>query len=269
LATCNGGTCAASWYGGAVSLAFSATDTGSGVATTRYTLDGTDPTLTTGSAYATPISMGASATVKYRSWDVAGNAEAVEVVAIELDGSTPTVGITCNGGVCSSGWYGQGVDVVLSSSDAGGSGIVVVIYTLDGSTPSLANGTRYTTPFVLTQAATVQAVAFNGAGTPSSVATQTINIDTAAPSNVAVLPPANGASVTGTSPITTSPIDNVGVTRVRFYLDGVQLGSRIITPWKWNWNTTTATKGTHALQVQAEDAAGNATRSPGITVTVY
>ncbi len=89
------------------------------------------------------------------------------------------------------------------------------------------------------------------------------------PTNVAILTPADGASVTGIAPINATATDDVGVYRIRFFLDGRQLGTRTKLPWRWNWDTTTTTKGAHTLQVEADDFAGNATRSPTIGVTVY
>jgi hypothetical protein len=94
-----------------------------------------------------------------------------------------------------------------------------------------------------------------------------VQIDTVAPS-AAVSSPAPGAVVTGITPIVANVSDDVAVTRVRFYLDGKQLGTRIVTPFRWNWDTSTATKGAHTVSVQAEDAAGNATRTASVAVTV-
>ncbi len=88
------------------------------------------------------------------------------------------------------------------------------------------------------------------------------------PPTAAVSSPAANAHVTGIAPIVAATSDNVGVFRVRFYLDGIQLGTRTMTPFRWNWNTATATKGAHTVAVQAEDAAGNATRSPNVPVIV-
>jgi hypothetical protein len=99
------------------------------------------------------------------------------------------------------------------------------------------------------------------------VGSQLVTIDTMPPT-AAVASPANGATVSGIAPIVATVSDPIGVTRVRFYLDGVQLGTRIVTPFKWNWNTAGVTPGTHQVAVQAEDAAGNATRSASVTVIV-
>jgi hypothetical protein len=88
------------------------------------------------------------------------------------------------------------------------------------------------------------------------------------PPTARVAAPAAGATVRGITTIVADTSDNVGVYRVRFYLDGRQLGTRVQTTYRWNWDTSTATVGSHQLAVQAEDATGNATRSASITVTV-
>src|SRR5439155_13395813 len=78
---CNGGegegTCA-SFYNAPVQVSLTATDNlgGSGVASIRYTTDGTDPTTANGIVYSGPFT--ATSTVKYRAFDGAGNAEAVQ-----------------------------------------------------------------------------------------------------------------------------------------------------------------------------------------------
>lgn len=99
-------------------------------------------------------------------------------------------------------------------------------------------------------------------------ATVSLIVDRSAPTNVVIDSPANGASVTGIAPINVSARDNVGIFRVRFFLDGKQLGTRTTTPWRWNWDTTPVTKAAHVISVQVEDAAGNATPSSSINVTV-
>jgi hypothetical protein len=76
---CNNGNCQGSTYSSAVSVTLSATDNtaGSGVTSTHYTIDGTTPTLSS-PTYTGPFMIGTTTTVKYRSWDVAGNVEAVK-----------------------------------------------------------------------------------------------------------------------------------------------------------------------------------------------
>src|SRR5207244_920038 len=80
--------------------------------------------------------------------------------------------------------------------------------------------------------------------------------------------PVNGATVSGTTSVTASASDNVGVTKVEFYLDGVLQSTSTVAPYSWSWNTTTAANGGHNLSSQAYDAAGNTGTSAIVTVTV-
>ena len=71
---CNGAPCASSMYNGSVVVTLSAVDTGSGVASTHFTIDGSVPTLSSPS-YTGPFTLTGSATIQFASWDNAGNAE--------------------------------------------------------------------------------------------------------------------------------------------------------------------------------------------------
>lgn len=73
--TCNGAVCSGGKYKNDVTVRLTATDTGSGVAVTRYTTDGSTPTATNGKTYNGAFTLASTATVKFRSWDMAGNAE--------------------------------------------------------------------------------------------------------------------------------------------------------------------------------------------------
>src|SRR5205085_2252790 len=71
-----------------VAVTLSPSDGESGVAETRYTEDGSDPTAFS-SLYSAPISVSANETVKFRSWDKVGNVEAVGSVTVQIDTSAP------------------------------------------------------------------------------------------------------------------------------------------------------------------------------------
>jgi hypothetical protein len=73
---CNAAACSTSSYSKTVTVSLSARDTGSGVQVTRYTVDGSEPTATNGKTYSAAFSITKTSTVRFRSWDVAGNAEA-------------------------------------------------------------------------------------------------------------------------------------------------------------------------------------------------
>jgi len=80
--------------------------------------------------------------------------------------------------------------------------------------------------------------------------------------------PANGATVSGTVTVSASASDNVGVTKVEFYLDGVLKSTDTTSPYSWSWGTTGSANGSHSLTSKAYDAAGNVGTSAAVGVTV-
>jgi hypothetical protein len=79
---------------------------------------------------------------------------------------------------------------------------------------------------------------------------------------------APAASVNRTVTLTVTATDSVGVTTVRFFVDGVLLGSDTTAPYSIDWDTSGETEGDHTLTAEAEDAAGNIGTSADATVTV-
>jgi subtilisin family serine protease len=91
--------------------------------------------------------------------------------------------------------------------------------------------------------------------------------DTAAPS-VSMTAPAAGAVLSGTTGISVSATDNVGVTRVDLYIDGSLAGSLTAPPYQWTWNTAQASDGSHIISAKAYDGAGNMGVAEAVSVTV-
>jgi hypothetical protein len=98
---------------------------------------------------------------------------------------------------------------------------------------------------------------------PVWVAQQAASGDTEAP---AISASSSGSSGTITFNATAS--DNVGVTRVEFYVDGALKGSDTASPWSYAFNSTSVANGTHALTAKAFDAAGNSTLSSPVSFSV-
>jgi hypothetical protein len=90
--------------------------------------------------------------------------------------------------------------------------------------------------------------------------------DATAPTVSAVAAPAGTVNRTVTLSVTAT--DNVGVTDVRFLVDGVVLGSDTTAPYSFDWDTSAETEGDHMLSAEAQDAAGNVAQSAAVTVTV-
>src|SRR5882762_9335003 len=89
------------------------------------------------------------------------------------------------------------------------------------------------------------------------------------PPTVSLSAPVSGSTVTGTIAVAATASDNVGVAGVQFRLDGANLGAEdTATPYSVSWNTAGAANGSHTLTTVARDAAGNATTSATVTVTV-
>lgn len=83
---------------------------------------------------------------------------------------------------------------------------------------------------------------------------------------VEITSPRSG-SVRGRVDFSANVLDDTGVARVRFLVDGVLLFEDISAPFVTDWLTTTATDGPHTLSVDAEDVSGNrASASRSVTV---
>jgi hypothetical protein len=118
---------------------------------------------------------------------------------------------------------------------------------------------------------TLTAVARDAAGNTSTanpVNVTVANADTTFPT-VSLTTPADGTTVSGTTPVFAAATDNIGVVGVQFLLDGTPLGAEdTAAPYSIAWDTTTVPNGAHTLTAQARDAAGNVTTSAGRRVTV-
>lgn len=88
------------------------------------------------------------------------------------------------------------------------------------------------------------------------------------PPTVSIVSLANGATiVAGLITLRAEASDDIGVTRVAFYVDGKLLGSDPSAPYSMNWNAKKLL-GTHTLTAVAYDAAGNSTVSAPVTITI-
>ena len=89
------------------------------------------------------------------------------------------------------------------------------------------------------------------------------------PPTVAVSAPAGGSSVSDLVTVAASASDNVAVSGVQFYVDGVAAGPEDLTaPYTSMWDTNLIGNGTHTLTARARDGAGNTTLSAPVVVTV-
>ena len=119
---------------------------------------------------------------------------------------------------------------------------------------------------------TLGATANTSGGKQATAPTRVVEVENGVvpdttPPTVSLTAP-SGGSVSGTISVTATAADNVGVSAVQFRRDGVDLGSDNTSPYSVSWNTSTTPNGAHTLTAVALDAAGNATTSTSVNVTV-
>ena len=264
-ATCNGATCASGWYASGMSLVFTGSDAGSGVASVRYTTNGTDPTATS-TAYTGPISVTSTRSYRFRAFDVAGNAGAVTRLDLSIDGTLPVTSATCNGGTCPTAWVRTAQSVALAATDTG-SGVARIVYTTNGTTASKTNGTTYTGPISVTTQTTISYIAVDVAGNASAAKSIALRVDITVPV-VTITAPVDGAAVNRLlARVIGTAVDNV-TPNVTWYLDGVAQSSSTTSSFDFAWITAVALRGPHTIFVRATDSAGNVGQSATINVTV-
>jgi hypothetical protein len=79
------------------------------------------------------------------------------------------------------------------------------------------------------------------------------------PPTVSITAPAAGATLSNVVSLTAVAGDDVGVTRVEFFVDGSLLATLSTGPYNCNFDTRSVWDGNHVLTVRAFDAAGNMT----------
>jgi hypothetical protein len=208
----------------------------------------------------------------------AGSTECHNAAATGTDTSPPTTSMSCNGGLCSTGWYQSlPVTVALSATDTGGSGVASTYYTTDGSDPaSSPTRTAYSGPFTVSETTAVRFLSTDNTGNTEAAKSQTIRID-AAPPTVGITAPTDGSFIKrGTKvAVTATATDNgsgagapSGIARVDFYVDGNKVATATALPYGFTWNTRPGAPARHTLTAVAVDAAGNSASSATVTVRI-
>jgi thermitase len=184
-----------------------------------------------------------------------------------VDTQAPTISIS---------WPASGATVsatvTIQVSTGDNVGVTQVIYTLNGGSLGSSSTAPFSYSWNTTGRAngtyTLSATARDAVGnqTSSSINVTINNGDTTLP-NITITAPGSGATVSGTSTITVSTSDNVGVTQVTYKLNTTTLGSSGTAPFGYSWNTTTWANGTYTLSATARDAAGNQ-RTASSTITI-
>lgn len=245
-------------------ITISATDgSGSGVASTQYSIDGGSFVTYSGPFH---ISTSGAHTLLYRSTDAVGNVESNKTLNFTTADTNPP---TTSAGAAPApvfGYYADPTTITLSAiDDTGGSGVAAIQYQLDGGTT-----TTYSGPFQVTGAGqhTLTFASRDNAGNVEATRTLEIVIgtpppDTTAPTTSASLAPAAVGGFRPTSTTVTLSASDVGygVDKTEYQLDG------------GGWTTYSApfpvgSNGAHTLVYRSTDLAGNVEASQTLSFIV-
>lgn len=192
-----------------------------------------------------------------------------------LDGEPPQVALTAP----ADGSSVSGV-VTVSASASDNVGVQRVEFLLDGallgSDSSAPYSLNWNSAAAVNGAHVLQARAFDLAGnsaTSDSIAvTVSGGLSDTTPPSVALVFPADGATLGGSVTLSAEADDDFGVVAVRFLLDGSPLGNGSVGsaggPWTLAWNTTAQPEGNYLLRAEAIDAAGNSALSAARSITL-
>jgi hypothetical protein len=175
----------------------------------------------------------------------------------------PTVG---------AGVSGSSGNITLSANASDDKGVTLVEFYVDGNLIASTGVAPYTATLDSTKLSngshSLVAWAYDasnniGKSAPVSFTTSNTIIDTVAP--------VVSASVTGSAgriALNATATDNVGVTKVEFYVDGSLVGSSTAAPYTLAYDSTLLAKGSHSLVTKAYDAANNIGSSSAFAFTI-
>ena len=173
--------------------------------------------------------------------------------------------------VVSAGESGSSGTITFSAMATDNVGVSKVEFYVDG----VLKGTDETSPYSMTldsktltnTSHTLVAKAYDAAGNIGTSTPVTFSVN-----NPGVDPPpvisVSESGTSGTITFSATATDNIGVTKVEFYVDNTLKGTDTTSPYSMTLDSLTLTEGSHALVGKAYDAAGNIGTSTSVSFTV-
>ncbi|MBP2325019.1 PKD repeat protein/glucose/arabinose dehydrogenase [Kibdelosporangium banguiense] len=248
---------AGEWAAAPVKVTLSATDSGSGVDRTEYTVDGGAWT-----PYTVPFTVSGDGThqVGYRSADKAGNVETTKSLTVKVDTTAPTATAATTPAAPDgqNGWFTSSVSVAVTAADAT-SGLAKTEVSVDNG-PWAA----YTEP-VSVAADGSHTVAYRVTDVAGNTFSGSlpVNKDATAPlTSAQFAAPNDDGWHNGAIPVALSSVDPAsGVASTQYSLDGG--------PWKPYTEPVNVTgDGTHTVAYRSTDRAGNVEQQKAATVKI-
>jgi len=211
-----------------------------------------------------------SYTLLAKAYDAAGNVGQSSSISVTVFNDTTAPVVSAFSMPSTSTSLAVAVSSFTASDNVGVTGYLV---TESAAAPSAsASGWSVSVPTAFTFSGegtkTAYAWARDAAGNLSSSRSATVTITMSDKPTVSIVSPVSGATVAGTVTISASASDNVGVTKVAFYVNGSLKSTDTAAPYSYSWSTKAIANGSYTIMVKAYDASGNVT-TDSIPVTVF
>lgn len=209
---------------------------------------GTDTTAPYSYDFDTTTASLGSHTLYAEAYDLAGNVTISDSVTVTVDNVPPTVSINNP----DEGDFVKG-NVTFAISVSGGTQRVE--FYRDNN---VLLGTVTTSPFIFVWdsttasdgAHTAYVKAYDFAGNVGTSSVVSFTVDNTAPV-VNITAPTNGSTVNGAVTVAVTATDNVGVSKVEFWRDGLLVETKTTAPYDFVWDTTTGIDRSYTLQAKA------------------
>ncbi|MCP1372445.1 Ig-like domain-containing protein [Dyella lutea] len=169
---------------------------------------------------------------------------------------------------------GSSGTVTLSASASDNVGVTKVEFYVDGALKATDTSSPYSASLDSTTLAdgshSLVAKAYDAAGNVGTSSTVSFSVSNGG-SGGDTTPPTVSAAESGSSGTVTlsaSASDNVGVTKVEFYVDSTLQATDTSAPYSASLDSTTLANGSHSLVAKAYDAAGNVGTSSTVSFSV-
>jgi hypothetical protein len=261
----------AGWQASGVTVTLSASDSGSGVANTQYSVDG--------GGYASGSSVSISSdgihTISYFSTDVVGNIESPKTATVMIDTTPPDPGANDPGN------YLRGTVTLSANPDAGTGGAQVTEVEFQRSPAGANTWTQigldntgpgpYTAGWVTTPADDgswdLRFIVRDETGRETTVDMPSKIVDNTAPTG-SIGSPLAGSTVSGTVNIGVTASDANPIASVEFFVRGSSIGTSSAPPFQRSWNSASGPDGSAGISAVITDMAGNSTSTGTVGVSV-
>jgi len=163
--------------------------------------------------------------------------------------------------------------ITLSATASDNVGVTKVEFYIDGALQSTDTSSPYSATLNSTTLAngshSLTAKAYDAAGNVGTSSAVNFSISNGGSGDTT--PPTVTATESGTSgtiSFSAAASDNVGVTKVEFYVDGTLIATDTASPYSTTLDSTTLANGSHSLVAKAYDAAGNVGTSSAVNFSV-